>query len=264
MAPALKQYTKDKLMAILRKKCPDALAKFPAPESFEIKMNKRGGVNNPALRVGHTVTKKNRKIKDVVWLEEYDSEKGTTQIPRDNPGIQIGNAGPMAGYDLIFRPAYGAEARNDYKLQQLYMGMHYSTEDDFKVNLKILNAKGFKGDGIFGNFTDRGTGSVSCPFSNQMKALFRFILLHCGHTTVYEEFEDVNGKAQGPKALVSGLKKITKNILAAEEAEAEAEERSGSEEQDDALFVKEGGGKKRAFEDQGGETVESKKARTNA
>jgi hypothetical protein len=75
-AQELREYTKDELMAILNKKCPDVLGKFPAPETFEIKMNRRRGVDNPTLQVGHIASKMNQEIKGVLWLEEYNSENG--------------------------------------------------------------------------------------------------------------------------------------------------------------------------------------------
>jgi hypothetical protein len=65
--------------------------------------------------------------------------------------------------------------------------MHYSTGNNLKVNSYIKNAHSFKGDGLFSRFTSRDTAIVSCPFGNQVKALFRFILVHCSHATVYEE-----------------------------------------------------------------------------
>jgi hypothetical protein len=49
----------------------------------------------------------------------------------------------MAGYDPIYRRAYFAEARDDFKLHLLYIGMHYTTGNDLKVNDYIKNAKGF-------------------------------------------------------------------------------------------------------------------------
>jgi hypothetical protein len=113
----------------------------------------------------------------------------------------------MAGFDPIYGPAYGAEGRDDWKLLQLNIELHYSTENIRKVNLHIKSAKGFLGDSVFGKFTDRRKftssvrGVVSFPFGNPMKALFRFILVHCDHVTVYEEFKDANEKVQGIEPL---------------------------------------------------------------
>jgi hypothetical protein len=53
--PELKNYPKDELMTILNEEYPDALAKIPAPETFEIKTNNSNGVDNLALHVCHTV-----------------------------------------------------------------------------------------------------------------------------------------------------------------------------------------------------------------
>ncbi|KAF2029104.1 hypothetical protein EK21DRAFT_113164 [Setomelanomma holmii] len=122
-AVELKSYTKDELLAILEESCPGALAKFPASEDFEMKMSKRDSKDNPTLRVGNTVTSKNREVKSELWLEEFDSEHGNHHTPRQHPGIQIGNAGRCAGYDPIYRPSYGAEARDDYKLHVINRGL---------------------------------------------------------------------------------------------------------------------------------------------
>ncbi|KAF2847116.1 hypothetical protein T440DRAFT_521112 [Plenodomus tracheiphilus IPT5] len=261
MATELKTYTKEELLAILGEKCPDALSKFPTPEAFSIKTIKRDRINSPALWVGHSVTATARKIKEVLWLEEYDIEKGYQHPGRDIHGVQIGNHGPLARYDPIFAPIYGADRRDDQKLQALFIGMHYSTEKLGTVNHQIKNAKGFKGNDVFGKLSPHGI--VSCPFSNPMKALFRFVLLHCGYTTVFGEFKDMNGKAQGVKSLVYGLKKIAARM--SDVQEIETEERTESEEQDDALFVQKtgGGGRKRAQEDETSHVETNKKSRSH-
>jgi hypothetical protein len=180
----------------------------------------------------------------------------------------FGNCGPKIAYEPTYRGrAYGAEPRNHYELHKLYMGMHYKTEDGVNVDSYIKEACDFNGEGVFSKLTERREyissvfGIVSSPFGNPMKALFRFTLLHCGHTTVFEEFGDANGKVQGIEPVVLGLKTIAKNMRAAEDSEMG--EPSETEEQDDALFAKEGGGKKRVAEEGDGETVKNKKVRTD-
>ncbi|KAH7091694.1 hypothetical protein FB567DRAFT_589567 [Paraphoma chrysanthemicola] len=213
MTPA--SYTKDELLAILNEKCPDALAKFPPPEDFTIKVNVRGSVDSPTLRVGHVVIGKSRKIKGELWLEEYDSGLRNSHIPRQHP-IDV----------------------NDY----------------------IKNSKGFKGLGIFSKFTDRG--DVGMPFANPMRALFRFIMLLCGYSTVYEEFKDVNGKLQGLKPLVYGLKNIAKRFPAPQDLDLDAPEPAEEGEDDEGLFIQEGVSNKRTFQTDKVEDETRKKMRT--
>jgi len=264
MTTKLKRYTKEELLAILNDKCPDALAAVPQPSAFQFKMNKRDGVDNPALWVGHTVKGKSavkfgkvRKIQDVLWLEEYDSEKYVNFKPRDSLSIPIG----MSGLDAICRPAYGLEAKDNYQLQRIYMGMHYMNDDDVKVNGTVHDRRGFKGNDIFGRFSDRG--EVPGPFCNAMRALFRFALLHCGHVDVYEEFLDGKGKVQGVVPLVRGLKELAKRAPGAEGAEG-IQGDAEIEEQDDVLFVKESSGKKKRKLEGAGKGKASKKMRINA
>jgi hypothetical protein len=98
----LKSYTKDELLAILSAKCPDALAKFPPPEDFEIKINQRraspnepGMVDSPAVRVGHSKTRKPHKKMGDFWLEQYDPDEDK-----------------ILEYASPDRPDRGAEARD--------------------------------------------------------------------------------------------------------------------------------------------------------
>jgi hypothetical protein len=80
--PTLKSYPKDELLAILSEMCPDALAKFPPPEDFEIKINQRraspyepGMVDSPTVHVGHFKTRKPHKKMGDFWFEEYDPDE---------------------------------------------------------------------------------------------------------------------------------------------------------------------------------------------
>jgi hypothetical protein len=132
--------------------------------------------------------------------------------------------------------------------------MHYSTASRPNANSYVNNAKGFQGDGVISIF------NVSSPFGLQMKAIFRFIILHCGRATVFEEFEGANGKVQGIEPLIRGLKAIAKNILAPEKLEAEEQPEVGGG--DGARLAKEGGGKKRALEDGDEGSGNKKRSRT--
>jgi hypothetical protein len=68
MVVTRKVYTKDELHVILSKRCPTALAIFPPPHTFSIRVHKKG---NPSLEIGHSITKGLRKSKYVLWMKEY-------------------------------------------------------------------------------------------------------------------------------------------------------------------------------------------------
>jgi hypothetical protein len=164
----LKSYTKDELLAILSAKCPDALAKFPPPEDFEIKINQRraspnetGMVDSPAVRVGHSKTRKPHKKMGDFWLEEYDPDEDK-----------------ILEYASPDRPDRGAEGRDARKLHEPFKGLYYTADDDVNVNGYIKNANGFMGNTIFSKLgTAKNGGVVASPFGHSIKALLRFILL---------------------------------------------------------------------------------------
>ncbi|KAI4610480.1 hypothetical protein J4E80_008244 [Alternaria sp. BMP 0032] len=70
-----------------------------------------------------------------------------------------------------------------------------------------------KGDGLFGRLNDSGMIS---PFSLNIKALLRFILLYCGYATEYKTFEN-KGRDDGLLSLVRVLKVFAKHATTAEE-----------------------------------------------
>lgn len=158
----------------------------------------------------------------------------------------------FVGYDPIYRPSYGAEARDDYKLYKLSKGLHYTVESDVKVNGKIKNTGGFVGNEIFGKQSK--TGNV-IGYANIMKALFRFVLLHCDHAHEFKEFVDKSDKVRGVKELINGLKNIAKRM--ADEEDGSAEEEASSE-----LFVAEGSDKKRSLGEVADKGTTKKRART--
>jgi hypothetical protein len=239
----LKSYTKDELLAILSAKCPDALAKFPPPEDFEIKINQRraspnepGMVDSPAVPVGHSKTRKPHKKMGDFWLEQYDPDEDK-----------------ILEYASPDRPDRGAEARDARKLHEPFKGLYYTANDDVNVNGYIKNANGFVGNTIFSKLgTAKNGGVVASPFGHSIKALLRFILLHCGRADVFKEYLDEKNKVQGIGALARVLNAMAKRMKEAEKVEVEVEQED--EEDDwDGLSVKEGSGKKRAREDDGGE-----------
>jgi hypothetical protein len=195
-------------------------------------------------------------VKDKLWLEEHNPTNKPPRERRDPPNKKQISIGSMfVGYDPVYRPSYGAEARDDYKQAQLFKGMHYTVEPDVRVNGKIKNAGGFKGSEIFGKQTK---GGIVGGYSNNMKALFHFVLLCCGHANEFEEFLDENEKVQGIEALIRGLKSIASRTPDTEGSDkgAEAEEDDCSE-----LFVSEGISKKRGRDEVVDEDSVDKRAR---
>jgi hypothetical protein len=228
-------YTKAQLLLVLNEKCLDALAQFPPPEAFDIKMNMRAmkvfapDVGVPSIRVGYTMRKKSRTPKDVLWLEEHTMHC---------------NCGEHFARD---------ELRNDY------LCLYYTTDDDARVNGYIKNASVFLGNDTFEKLSKSG---IVTGYSATIKALFRFVLVHCDKATEYEEFESTKRKDLGLGPLIRGLKKLAKRnsqdteVDEQDGADANALEVSGPVEND----------KKRTFhesEDEADTLTANKKARTD-
>lgn len=218
MAEILLKYSKSELLQKLREKYPDALAKFPPPHAFQFRTYDRNGKGNIAVKVGYKCTKKPRTVKDELWLEEYQTydHMKHPKLPPAHQRFQIGNAGPLAGFDPICRPAYGAEAKDEYKRQEKRIGLYYTNGDGVGVNNAVYNVGSFMGDETFGKFSDSG---FITPYSNTVKALFRFILVQCGHTADYEEFKDAKRYTQGLRPLIKALKDVTCRTPCEEQSE---------------------------------------------
>lgn len=250
-----KKYTKAELLAMLDKACPNALASFPDPEEFEFRTNDRHGKGNVALMVGHRVTQTKKRFRDDLWLEEHDTTTQQTAVRhpenKSNP--------------LHFKEIWGSMGKKEWNLQRLYNGLYYTGSEDDVVNLKLKNAKGYKGTGVFSQFNAHGC--VITPFNNRIKAIFRFILLHCDHATHYEEFKASNGNLQGINTLVRALRKVTSGAAVAEDEDKDEEEvrsQEGSAENQPVVSKGNHGSKKRALEDDEDDEsaeVASKKAR---
>jgi hypothetical protein len=124
--------------------------------------------------VGRTVTKKSRKVKDKLWLEGHNPTTKSPRERRDPPNKKQISIGSMfVGYDPVYRPSYGAESRDDYKQAKLFKSLHYTDDNDVRVNGKIKNAGGFKANEIFGKQTK---GGIVGGYSNSMKGSQRPIL----------------------------------------------------------------------------------------
>ena len=78
------------------------------------------------------------------------------------------------------------------------------------MNMKIKNAHGIKGNEVFSKLNSTG---IIGPFSDNVRALFRFLLVYCGHRASFEEFENASGNVQGVNALVRTLKQIARGQL---------------------------------------------------
>ncbi|KAF1844117.1 uncharacterized protein K460DRAFT_157839 [Cucurbitaria berberidis CBS 394.84] len=215
MANSLKTFTKAELFEILDAKCPDALNSFPPPEAFEFVTKTRDGKDAVALKIGHHVTQSNRIVRNELYLEEYDTASqatgGAAPPPRLGEVRLFNDQGPFT-YTCL----YGKAIKNEERLQKLYQHLFYTTIDDAKMNMKIKNAKGFLGTEVFGKLNATG---ILRPWSDTIRALYRFVLVHCNHKENFEEFENANGNRQGVNALVRGLKKIAERTSIADGSE---------------------------------------------
>jgi hypothetical protein len=145
------------------------------------------------------------------------------------------------------------ELRNDY----LYL--YYTTDDDVRVNGYIKNASGFLGNDIFKKLSKSG---IVTGYSATIKALFRFVLVHCDKATEYEGFESTKRKNLGLGPLIRGLKKLAKR----NSQDTEVDEQDGADA--NALEVSDSveNNKKRTFhesEDEADTLTANKKARTD-
>jgi hypothetical protein len=231
----LRTYTKAQLLLVLNERCPDALTQFPPPEAFDIKLNMRAikvlapDVGVPSIRVGHTMRKKSRTPKDILWLEEHTIHC---------------NCGNHLARD---------EQRNDY------LGLYYVTDDEVHVNAYIKNASGFLGNDIFKKLSK---SSVIAGYSATIKALFRFVLVHCDKATGYEEFENKKRKNPGLDPLIRGLRKLAKHSS----QDTEVDEQDGADTSAVEVSDPVDNNKKRTFgesEDEVNALPANKKARTD-
>ncbi|KAI4958016.1 hypothetical protein J4E86_005156 [Alternaria arbusti] len=206
-----KAFTKEQVLATLQQSCPDALAKFPAPDEFEVREHRPGQY---ALKVGYAVTKRSRKTGDVLWLDER----------ADQPTISN----------------YKTAQKNDAIRKMI--GLYYSTTADSPRNGYVKNAKIIKGDGLFGRLSDSGMIS---PFTLNMKALLRFVLLYCGYATEHKTFEN-RGRDEGLSSLVRALRAIARHTSDDEKEEGDESTMKDSDGATDAsdhegdLFVADG------------------------
>ena len=171
--------TKEQVLAELQQSCPDALAKFPAPDAFEFREHHPGQY---ALKVGNSVTKKSKKIGGVLWLDEREDQ------------AFISNYKSMAANDAIRK----------------IMDLYYSTAEDIPRTTYVKNAGCIQGDGVFGKLSNNG---LITPFTLIVKALLRFILLHCGYAEEYKTFTNKKTRV-GLKPLIRALKEIAKRTNA--------------------------------------------------
>ena len=183
-----KVLTREQVLASLQQSCPDALATFPAPKAFEFREYRPGQY---ALKVGFAVKKKSKKIGDLLWLDE-----------RDQPSTRYNNT---------------VRENNAIRKQ---MGLYYSTTTDSSRNTYVKNARVIKGEGPFGSLSDSGMIS---PFSLNIKALLRFVLLYCGYATEYKTFKN-KGRDDGLLSLVRVLKAFARHATTAEEGVASTPE----------------------------------------
>lgn len=131
------------------------------------------------------INKRSKRAKDALWLENYDACASPKSVPREHSDTAVGSHG---GWDTTHRPAIEAGARKCHKNHKDSHGMHYSTDKVDGVNQKIKNAKGYKGNEVFGKLTY--TGIIIRPFSDRIRALYRFLLVYYGYSEVYKEFRD--------------------------------------------------------------------------
>lgn len=259
-----KTYDKSELIeALVAKGCEDALAKFPPAQDFEFRIQDNNDEHKIALRVGHRVTKKHKKVMEELWLEEAEANDVPSdyRAPVKYRGKVIGNAGSGGGFDNIHAPAYGAEAKCSRARNDKFIGLFYTLENGIAMNDKVCNSGSIKGEGVFGKLSK---GVYLAPYSDQIKALFRFILIHCDHIDNWEEFENASGRITGINCLAMVLKKIAKHIPSDDFVgmegtnEIEEMEHGDTEKEEETVLVPEGQNKKRP-RDEGTETLSSKK-----
>ena len=135
--------------------------------------------------------KKSKKIGDLLWLDE-----------RVQPSTRYNNT---------------VRENNAIRKQ---MGLYYSTTTDSSRNTYVKNARVIKGEGLFGSLSDSGMIS---PFSLNIKALLRFVLLYCGYATEYKTFEN-KGRDDGLLSLVRVLKTFARHATTAEEGVVSTQE----------------------------------------
>ncbi len=217
MTEAIKSYSKAELIGILTEKCPKALAEFPSPDTFEFRTYKRKGKDNVATKIGFRITKAARNVKGELWIEEY-----RTTDPANLPWLRpayarkvIGRAGPMAGYDDIYGPAYGREAKHPRKRLEKQNGLYYTDAARKSVNNMVCNANKIKGNELFGKLHNSG---FIGPYSDMVRALLRFILVHCGHADRFEEFKNPHHNIVGLKPLIRAFNAVTRPAPPEEEA----------------------------------------------
>ncbi|KAI4916119.1 hypothetical protein J4E90_004565 [Alternaria incomplexa] len=144
-----------------------------------------------ALKVGFAVKKKSKKIGDLLWLDE-----------RVQPSTRYNNT---------------VRENNAIRKQ---MGLYYSTTTDSSRNTYVKNARVIKGEGLFGSLSDSG---IISPFSLNIKALLRFVLLYCGYATEYKTFVN-KGRDDGLLSLVRVLKTFARHATTAEEGVVSTQE----------------------------------------
>ncbi|KAG9187961.1 hypothetical protein G6011_01884 [Alternaria panax] len=199
-------YTKEQLLVKLKEACLDALAKFPAPDTFEIGERRRPG--RYKLRVGYTVTRKSRKVGETLWLDE-----------RKHAHAPV--------YDE-FNHSRGAYCRTEqeWKIRRRQISLYDSNTEDAYRNRHVKNAEMIRGDGIFDKLTDSGLIS---PFSLTMKAVLRFVLVYCDRATECRTFESEGKKKAGLAPLIRALRKIAERTPDSGDDSTDSAEEEGDE-----------------------------------
>lgn len=111
------------------------------------------------------------------------------------------------------------------------------------MNGRLSNAKVIQGNGVFGKLSKVG---LPAPFSPTIKALIRFIFMHCGYATHFEEFRDVNNKEKSIRTLIRALKQITRQKPLEEQNKEPLGAETASSEDENAIFVSSARGGKRS------------------
>jgi len=207
-------YYKEDLLKKLEEVCPDALASFPAPDTFEIR---ELHFRQYAVKVGYAVTEKSGKVDDMLWVDERKRKYVPGEIPL---------TWKKEAWDIAIRNNK-KKARREDKIRRRYFGLHYSTSDDSARNRYVRSAKLIKGDNVFGKLTESG---ITSPYSPMIKALLRFILLICDRVREYRTFEDYGVQSEaGLAPLVRALKAIARHT-SDDKKEGDASTAEGREE----------------------------------